>query len=254
MSSLVTKFSDYAIQTVEFFIDSIEAELALRDLPGLFNERIEAIPVSKNHPIVTLMAKQLSESRNGDNLESGIIPGIGVTPGSQTDEIFTLAQSPKTEIIDDTFIDQLKYWSNQTDKETQKELLITKKQIDLIVGEYKRTPSGGMRAQVNEWQRPEEINVSVWSGSADVDIILGTLMDSIMSNIQVGTMGDNSNIRNMKSRVVKGLTNFNFGRVIYGSEYNLTFTNKYNNYTIFTDDVISEHTFEGTFIIPGETA
>jgi len=254
MSELLTRYSDYTIQSIEFFIDSIESELIIRDIPGLFNDKIEGIPVSKNHPIATLMSKQLNENRNSSDLESGIVPGIGVTPGSQTDEIFTLGQSPKTGIVDDDFINRLKDLSALSDKNLQKEVLITKKQIDLIIGQYKRTTAGGMRFQKNEWQRPEEINVSVWSNSADIDIILGNLMDSIMSIIQVGTFGDNSKIRNMKTRVVKGLTNFNFGRVLYGSEYNLTFTNKYNNYTIFTDDVITDHTFEGTFTIPGEDA
>lgn len=254
MSNLIAKFSDYTIQSIEFFIDSIERELLLRDLSGLTNGHVEIIPVSKEHPIATLMASQLSAQRDGPIEQANIIPGIGVTPGSQTDEIFTLGQSPKTEVIDDTFIDTLKEWNNKTDKVIQQDVLITKKQIETIIGEYKRTATGGMRAQINEWQRPEQIAVSVWSNTADVDVLLGTLMDSIMATIQVGTLGDNSNIRNMKCGITKGLTNFNFGRVLYGSEYALTFTNKYNNYTIFTDDVVTDGGFDGTFTIPGDTA
>ena len=49
-----------------------------------------------------------------------------------------------------------------------------------------------------------------------------------------------------------GLTNFNFGRVLFGTEYNLTFLNTYNNYTIYKDDIVSGHDFYGTYTTPGE--
>jgi len=252
MSTLVAKFSDYAIQSIEFFIESIESELSQRDLKGLFNNKIEIINVTKQHPLATLMAAQLSEQRNADNLRSNIIPAISVTPGTFGEDGFTLGQSYKPSVVDDDFIDDLKFYLDEdmTKKDILRNLLITEDQINTIISEYRRTPAGGMRVQQNEWQKNEEINISVWSDTADIDIILGTLMDSIMAFIQVGFVGDNSKIRNMKLRITKGLTNFNFGRVLYGSEYNLTFTNIYNNFAIYTDDVVSGHDFDGTFVIP----
>lgn len=254
MSTIITKFSDYDVNTIDYFIDRIEEEISYRDLKGLTNNKIELINVTKEHPLAVLMASQLSEQRNADPLRSNIIPAISVTPGSSLVDGFTLGQSYQPEVVDDTFINELKFYLGDeiTRKRIKQDLLITKEQIETILAEYKRVSAGQMRVQRNEWQRKEEVNVSVWSDSADMDILLGMVTDSVLAKIQVGTTGDNSKIRNMEYRITKGLTNFNFGRVLYGSEYNLTFTNKYNNFEIYTDDNIDGHDFIGTFEIPGE--
>ena len=132
------------------------------------------------------------------------------------------------------------------------DLLITYSQIETIISEYNRTPAGGMRAQVNEWFRNEEINLSIWAESPDIDILLGKVVDSVLVSIQGGLLGNDSKMRNMDYKDARGLTNFNYGRVLFGTEYNLTFENSYKNYIIYTDDVVSGVDFYGTFSIPGE--
>lgn len=254
MATIVTKFSDYVIHSVEYFIDQIETELGYRDLPGLFNNKVQKINVTKEHPLAAFMAASLNDVRNTDHLRSSIIPAISVTPGNMSDEGFTLGQSFRPETVDSDFIDRLKYFLNKTNREIQQELLITKNQIETIIGEYNRASENGIRVQINEWHKNEEINVSVWSDTPDIDVALGNIMDSVMATIQVGFSGDESTMRYFRHRVVKGLTNFNFGRVLFGTEYNLTFLNTYKNYIIYTDDVISGHDFEGTFTTPGETS
>jgi hypothetical protein len=118
--------------------------------------------------------------------------------------------------------------------------------------EYRRG-QGVMRCQKHMWGWNEEINISLWSNTPDVDVVMATLLDSILAEIAMGTVGDNSALKNMKYRPTKGLTNFNFGRVLFGTEYNLTFFNTYHNYTIFTEDLISGHDLQGTFTVPGST-
>ena len=253
MSSIVTKFSDYVVQSVEYFIAQIETELAYRDLSGLTNGRVAKIGVVKEHPLSMLMSAQLAEARNADKVRSSLIPVISVTPGSLTSEGFTLGNAYQPEIVDNTFIDYFKELQLLTQKEIQESVLITTDQIDTIVSEYNRTAESGMKSQKNQWNKKEEINISIWSDSVDEDIILGLLMDSVLSFMQIGFMGDDSPIRNMEIKTTKGLTNFNFGRTLYGSEYNLTILNSFNNYIIYTDDVISGHEFNPTFIIPGES-
>lgn len=252
MSTIITKYSDYAIQSIEYFIEQIEGELLDRDLPGLFNDKIQMINVTKQHPLVTLMAAKLSEDVRGAVDRSGIIPAISVTPANPVEEGFTLGQGFQTEIVDSTWETQLKEYLAKTDTEIQTELLITKKQINLILAAYKKNPAGTVRVEKHQWRKNEEINVSAWSDIADLDIILGNLLDSIFADIAVGLSGDDSKIQYFKYKITKGLTNFNYGRTLFGTEISLTFMNTYNNYTIYSDEVLSGHDLIGTFNSPGQ--
>jgi hypothetical protein len=251
MSTIITKFSDYRIQSIEYFIDRIYTELQIRDLPGLFNNKIEIIKPTKQHPLATLMAVSLQDE--GNPLRSGIIPAISVTPGDLTDIGFTLGQSFQPEVIDDDWIEDLQEYSGKGSREILEDLIITQKQIDLIIDTYEALESPeDMRVQKTEWRKDEIINVSVWSDSADIDMILGNLMDSILADIQVGFYGDNSKLMNFRYSTTKGLTNFNYGRILFGTEYRLTFTNTFCNYTVYSDDRITEHDFIGEFNAPGD--
>jgi len=248
---IITEFSDYAIQSVEYFISAIKTSLSLRDLSGLSNGRIEAINVSKEHPLVVLMGSQISVNPNLEATRTSLLPAISVTPGNLSEEGITLGKAPQTFIINDEWISELKEISNKTLKDIQSETgLITLDQIDAIISEY-RKGSGITRCIKHTWGWNEEINISVWSDSPDVDILFGTLLDSILAKITTGFMGDNSPVKNMKYRITKGLTNFNFGRVLFGTEYSLTFYNSYHNYTIYQEDHITEH---GGINVTGENS
>jgi hypothetical protein len=248
----IAEFSDYAVQSIEYFIDAIESGLETRDIAGLTNDKIEIIKVTKEHPLVMLMASQLNANINLEALRSSIIPAISVTPGNMSEEAVTFGKTYRPFQVDDDWIAEFTELRNKTDKEIQAEVLITKNQIESILTEYRRG-TGIMRCQKNMWGWNEEINISAWSSSPDLDILLGTLLDSILAKISVGMMGDDSPMKNLKYRITKGLTNFNFGRVLFGTEYNLTFFNSYHNYTIFTEDYITGHDLHGTFKVPGST-
>lgn len=245
MATIVTKYSDYVIQSIEYFITQIEAELTYRDIRGLTNNNIEKISVLKQHPLVMIIDFILNPDHNKDPLSSGLLPVISVTPGNLTDEAFTLANSYNSESIDDDFIDRLKYFHDLSLKDIHSDVLISKTQIETILERYKHAAK--LLCQTNEYHKNEEINISIWSESADYDILLGNIMDSILAGIQTGFAGDGSQIQKMQFRTTKGLTNFNFGKVLFGTEYLLTFLNTFNNYIIYEEDVISDHTFEGTF-------
>ena len=251
MSTIIAKFSDFLINPIEYFIEKIEDSIKLRDIGGLTKGRVELVNVSKSHPLVTLMESQLSEVRNADPLRSSLIPMIGVTSGNSTDEGFTLGKSYKPSKVDDDFINQLKTYIGMTEKEIQSKALITQSQIETILGEYKRLDGTKMLIQENQWLKNEEIHLSVWTPSPDLDVVFGQLMDSILADIQIGFLGDNSVLRNFKYSINKGLTNFNFGRVLYGIEYTMTLTNNFNNFTLFIDDDITEHDSNFETIIPG---
>jgi hypothetical protein len=251
MSTIITKYNDYVIHGIPYFIDKIETELAIRDIKGIFNNKVEMINVTKQHPIVSLMAAQLQENKSLDAIRSSVLPAIAVTPSNPTEDGFTMGQGFQTAKVDDAFIDNLKTIYNMTMKDRVQEGILTNLQIETIMSTYKKSAAGAIRAQINEWRKNEEINISIWADSVDYDDLLSIMLESMLADIQVGFAGDDSPVRNMKWRVTRGLTNFNFGRVLFGSEYSLTFLNTYNNYTIYSDDVISGHDFIGTFEIPG---
>lgn len=253
MSTEIIKYSGHRIDSIEYFIDAIKDALTDRDLPGLTNNTVQAIQVTKQHPLATLMNSFLQTNTQADVMRSGIIPAISVTPGNLVETGFTLGQSFKAEVVDDSWIQDFKDLKELSARDRQAEFLLTVKQIDSVIAAHKKAAENSVLCQRNEWRKDEDINVSVWSHSPDIDIILGTLMDSIFADIQVGFAGDSSKIMNFRYRVTKGLTNFNFGRILFGSEFNLTFTNTYNNFTIYQDDRITEHDLEGTFNIPGES-
>ncbi len=254
----IAEYSDYAIHSIEYFITAIEAGLVARDLAGLtYNKntqksRIEKINVLKEHPLVALMASQLAENRNADLIRANIIPAISVTPGNINDESPTIGQGYRTETVDTAFINDLKRFIPKTNKEIFEDVIISQSQIEQIIAAYKKANGLTIYAQIHKWQKKEEVNVGVWSDNADTDILLGNIMDSILASIVVGVAGDNSKIMNLMYRATKGLTNFNFGRVLFGTEYNLTFVNTYNNYTIYSEERISDHRLDGTFITVNE--
>jgi hypothetical protein len=249
---IIAKYSDYAVQSIEFFITAIENYLSLRDLPGLTNNKVEKIIVSKQHPLVTLRSVTL-QARDVESEMSGLLPAISITPSSMTEEAFTLGESMTFETVDDSFIENLNYYESKTNKEIQKDVLLTQKQIEDIKYEYKRAGEGEIRAKVNQWSRNESLSLSVWSDSADITNLTTRLIDSCLADIAVGFMGDQSQVRSFTSRADKGLANFNFGRTIFGSEYSLTFLNTFNNYTIFFDEKIDEVEVIGEYNIPGDT-
>lgn len=252
MSTILTKFSDYRIQSIEWFITQIETEIAFRNIRELSNGKIELLRVTKQHPLAVIMASQISDVRGEDPLKAGLLPAIAVTPAGAQEKGFTLGQSYSAELVDAAFIETVKEYQDKTNKQIQQLALITPAQVELILSEYRRRPAGSMRFQRNEWSKTEEINISIWGESPDIDILLSTLMESILAMVQVGTIGDESPIRDMQYSSTKGLTNFNFGKLLFGTEYSLTFLNTFSNYVIYTDDVITGHDFIGTFLTPGE--
>jgi hypothetical protein len=250
MATIITKYSDYAVHSIEFFIEKITTELTYRDIPGLTNDKVEIINVTKQHPLVALMAAQLQNDSSVHR--SGLLPSISVTPGTSPGDGFTIGQGLETGIVDDDFIANLDVLDALTDKERLDSGLLTKAQISTIKTAYSAVDPGFMLYELNQWRRKEEIHVSAWSRSADMTNLMSNLLDSILAEVQVGFAGDNSPIVNFSNTKVEGLTNFNFGRVLFGSEYTLTFLNTFGNYTIYTETRVSEHENDFTYTTPGE--
>lgn len=251
MATIVTKYSAYALHSIEFFIEKILAELVYRDIKGLTNDKIEIINVTKQHPLVSLMAAQLNTPTALDVLRSNIVPAISVTPGGAPNEE-VLGAGKQAGIVDADFIADLDIYEAKSPKDRLDDALLSSDQIDLINAAYTAQDAGNVLYELQTWRKKEEINISVWSDSPDIDNLLGNLMDSLLAEIQVGFIGDNSPVVDLGYNTTKGLTNFNYGRVLFGIEYSLTFLNTFNNYTIYSENKISEHDQNFTYTTPGE--
>ena len=250
---IIEKYSDYSIQTVNYFKDAIETDINARDIKNLSNDVIDFVKVSKEHPLVTMMASQLGATRNSELNRSNLLPAIAVTPGAAKSKDYGFGLTASTYNIDDDFIADLKVLYNLPDnKKLQENGLITKQQIENIMGAYKRRGNQTLRCYANQWGREEELNISCWSESPDLDALLDNIVNSVLSGIRAKFPGDESPLKNMKFETTRGLTNFNFGRVLFGTEYSLTFLNTYNNYTIFSEQPISDFEAELTYTTPGE--
>jgi len=253
MAEIITKYSDYAIQSIEFFIQKIKDEMTIRDLSNLTHGRIKIIPVLKEHPLVVLTQKVVdNQTRSASDRESGVLPSIAVLPGNMPPDGFTFSKSPKTEIIEDEYINELKALLDLTDKEIQQQGLITKEQINLILSTYKRNPENSLLLETKEYHRDEEINISVWAESADITNLLTILIDSVLTEIQIGDPGDNSAIKKMSVKVHRGLNNIRFGRTLHGTEFSLTFLNTFVNYVVKLDPRVTDVEHDFTFRTPGD--
>jgi hypothetical protein len=252
---VIAKFSDYIVQSIEYFINVIDEGIKSRDISGLTlgpdgRSRLEMINISKEHPLVVEM-RSVIENKNQDK-RSNIIPAISVTPGNMSEEGIAFGESLEINTVDDNWIISLKNILPQNNKDIHADMLISHKQIEDILGAYKKSKNSKsvIRYQSNMWSWNEEINVSSWTDSPDMDILMGTILDSILAEIRIGTVGDESQIKNMKYRPTKGLTNFNFGHVLFGTEFNITFLNTYHNYIVFEEEHITGHNFDASFKTP----
>lgn len=248
--TIIAKYSDYQLHSIDYFIEKITTEFAYRDISGLTNNKIEIIDVTKQHPLVSLMAAQLQ----GDSSihRSGLIPTVSVTPANAPDDGCTLGQGFQSGIIDDDFIANLETYEAMTEKERLAYGLLTSDQIEDIKNAYEEAEANSMLYQVHEWRRNEEINISSWGSSVDIDNLVSNLLDSILAEIQVGFAGDDSSVVNFRWNVIRGLTNFNYGRVLFGTEYSLTFLNTFNNYTIYTETRATTHDTNFTYTTIGD--
>lgn len=237
--NIITKYCDYTIHPIEFFIKRIRDELSIRDLPGLTNDLVQKINIMKEHPLVVLIQRQLETSQDTVPKSSNLVPAIGVTPGNPSDEGVALNLSPQTFAVNEKFIEEFDELREVPMKERVSSGVITDKQIYSIKKAYELNPNGTFCSCHKKRQR-EEVSISLWTETSDMDIILSNLLESIFDDILAGFWGDKSEIKNMKFSQIKGLTNFNFGRVLYGTEYNVSFTNTKNNYMIFSEDRASE--------------
>ena len=240
---IITKFTDYNIDSPNWFIRTIQQELALRDIKGITNNRVQGINVTGQHPLVQLVGNLVDP--NNQVSFAGLLPCISVSENNETEESTTIGQGKRVNgVIDITFVNEIRA-NLVTMKERKREGIITDNQLTLI----ENAVSGNKKllAQVEEFFFRSSVFVSLWANTLEELIVIGDVLRSIVYDLRKYMIA--RNVIDINITTSKGLVNFNFGKVIYGQETEISFLNMMRNYTV-TDEVYEQNVLDHKDVKP----
>ncbi len=228
---IVTKYTDYAANVPDYFIDFIKDEIALRDVPGLTSDRIKAVNVTGEHPLVRMTETVLT---GGKLNTAGFLPAISVIEDEENESYESLGDGWRTPLaLTQTFVDDCRALAIQ---DRAQEGLLSNKQLDMIEAQIAVNAAltadgvGAVLALLEGFYLQERAFVSVWAHSVDERNYIGNTMRSILYD-----MKKHMKLRKLKDihiRTAKGLVNTNFGRILHGQETTIDYVNFFHNITV----------------------
>lgn len=234
MSNEITKYTDYAVKTPDFFIDYIKSEIVKRDVKGLTNNRIKSVNITGEHPLVRMTETVLS----GTQLDtSGFLPAIAVVEADENEDLTTLGNGTRTPLIlTQSFVDECRAIPIE---ERDYEGLLSNLQLDKIEQAIENnktistTGEGAVLAELEGFFLRETMFVSVWCHSVDERNIIGNVVRSILYDMKKAMRA--RSLKDTYLRTAKGLVNTNFGRILHGQETSIDYINFFHNITV-TDE------------------
>lgn len=224
------KFCDYLIITPDWFIDYIQSEIRKRDIKGLTGgNRISDVRVTGEHPLVALTGSLLQGG--GEQAWSGLLPAISVIESDEDETYTTIGQGKRASgRLTKSWVSQIRE-SFPDIRDRNKTGLITDtqlKDIETMIGikDY-------ILCEVEEFMLKESVFVSLWCHSLEERKILGTMLRSVIFDMRKAML--KARLTDIHIRVSKGLNNFNFGRVLYGQEIEVSYVNTIRNLTASED-------------------
>lgn len=226
---MVVKYTDYYIESPDWFIKHIQNEINLRNITGLTNGRVSNVNVSGEHPLASIAVSTIT----GTSVDwSGILPAISVVEGNSDEEVTTIGQGfrgYKNFLQSD--LDNL-VTRYATMKERKSDGLITDLQIQLLQESLKNMPNG-LWCETREFREREELFIGVWAHNLEEKKIIGNLVRSIIYDMRLAMI--EKGLDDINVRTTKGLVNFNFGKMLYGQESVITFLNGFRNIVVNDD-------------------
>lgn len=241
--AIVTKYTDYIVQSPDWFINYIKTELGLRDVPGLINNVIQAINVSGTHPLVQLTATFLQAGGTTPNFQ-GILPAVTVVEGDEVEDLEnrTMGYGKRTPIaLIQSFVDTIRACPLA---DRYQDGLITDKQLDLIETAIQANDSssgagdGAVIAQPFGYFQRETIMISVWTNSLQDRQIIGDLTRSVIYDMRRAMVA--LTLKDISIKAASGLVNMNFGQILHGMEFTVDFLNVVHNIEV-TDEIPPEN-------------
>lgn len=232
----VAKFTDYAVNTPNFFLDFITTEIKKRDLKGLTGGRVAGASISGSHPLVCLTEAVLASGSTEIDFSS-IIPGISVIENEENEDYTTIGDGKRVDIIiTQRFIDDCRAVPQ---KERVQDGLISDYQLQIIEQHLQNTISqspdgnGYLIAEMEGFYLRENMFVSVWTHSVDERNAIGNVMRSILFDMKKAMRA--ADLKDTQIRTDKGLVNTNFGRILHGQESSINYINFFHNITVYDE-------------------
>jgi hypothetical protein len=231
---IITKFTDFNIDSPNWFINVLKEEFSLRDLKGISNNRFEHISISGQHPFIQLVNDLLENENSVKN--TSILPCISVSENDENQEIVTIGEGFRgVKLIDTDILNYIE--TNYADyKKRNKEGILTNNQIETIrtyINSGKK-----LKMLVYEYFLRTSVFVSLWTNTYEEYQILSKILRSILYDIRLKMISRKAVDISITSN--KGLVNTNFGKIIYGQETEIQFLNGFRNY-IVTDEEFLEN-------------
>jgi hypothetical protein len=231
---IITKFTDFNIDSPNWFINVLKEEFSLRDLKGISNNRFEHISISGQHPFIQLVNDLLENENSVKN--TSILPCISVSENDENQEIVTIGEGFRgVKLIDTNILNYIE--TNYSDyKKRNKEGILTNNQIETIrtyINSGKK-----LKMLVYEYFLRTSVFVSLWTNTYEEYQILSKILRSILYDIRLKMISRKAVDISITSN--KGLVNTNFGKIIYGQETEIQFLNGFRNYVV-TDEEFLEN-------------
>jgi hypothetical protein len=227
--NVITQYTDYVVNTPNWFIKYIKDSLKGRDIPGLTGGIIQGIRVSGTHPLVQLTATFLEQGGSELNVQ-GLLPAITVIENDVVEEedirTFGYNERPMIE-IDQAYVDKIKAMPMET---RIQEGLISDKQLQSIEAAINNSETGKLGALQDGHMEREDIMISLWTNTLQDRQIIGKLLKSIVYHMRKAMVA--RGLKDISIRTANGLVNMNFGQTLHGMEIIVRYLNTMHNITV----------------------
>lgn len=225
-------FTHYAVAVPEWFVRELKEIVNRWDLRSLSNGRIQAINVHTEHPLVQLTGAVLSTGGQSMPKLAGMLPAISVIEGDEGEEFTTIGQGIRPyQSISNEFLDQFKPGGGLADYDKRiQEGLMSDSTVQRIES-FIQAQGGPVLAMVNQYFMRETVSVSVWTTTPQEVFLFTRLVRSALFSLRPKLAGLHAT--DIQIRASRGLVNFNFGRVLFGTEFTVTFLNQFSDFRVF---------------------
>lgn len=224
-------FIQFAADEIQYFIDFLTNNIQGYKLNELTSGYCGDIPsIVEGHPLALEYGNLLS-SGDADNYTS-ILPAIGIellddTPSQQN----TLGNRYKLEEVTQSFVDGVTAISLE-DRFNNGIVMgdVVKQSIQDMITAKSGEP---LYSRTNMYMQDQMINISIWSDHGDVTRILYVIVRGLLNRAKRDL--SSQGVKNVMIRGQNALYNYEFGKTLFGSEFNVTLINTHKDIEVDTD-------------------
>lgn len=220
---MIIEFSQFAIDERQFFIDFLTDNIPAYKISKLTNGNCGDLPsINAAHPLALEYGALISSS-DADNYTS-LLPAIGVElldDGEDAKQYMGMGGMRPFEITQAWITSALAVPIKERFKNG---LLISDESLAAI--QAMKTDIGPTEALYGirqDFFQSQEIAISLWSDHPDKTRVIFMVLRSILkkAKIEASKLG----VKNLNTQGQQAIYNYEFGKTLYGAEFNITFLN-----------------------------